>query len=113
MSSTDPSLDGELHAFFAQRLAPAAEALRQRGVRFFETAPDAAAPSYYVDHAATPDPFAELEPGRFAELLKAHWAGQQLPELAELAEPLMALAPRVGPKQEDAGDVSPFIYVMF
>jgi hypothetical protein len=117
MSSTEktPVDDANLkllHQFWTERLVPAAEALRARGVRFFELAPDAAATTYYspaVEH----DQFFTIEPENCEALLKEMWQRQQLPELAELAGPLAALSKPLAPTADDHGDVSPFIYVMF
>ncbi|HEY2882304.1 MAG TPA: hypothetical protein VGJ15_07720, partial [Pirellulales bacterium] len=99
MSSTEKAKKLEIDAatrrllekFWNQQLLPAATALNKRGVKFFETAPDAAAGSYYTKHAKAADPFTTLEPAEWEAKLKQLWQQENLPELAAMAGPLMAL----------------------
>ena len=118
MSSTekpaaDPATTKLLDKFWSQQLLPAAEALRTRGVRFFETAPDAKADSYYTSHEPSADPFIKLEPADWEKLLRDMWQKEGFPELASLAHPLMELAAKLKLRDAEQSDVSPFIYVMF
>jgi hypothetical protein len=105
--------DALLKDFWAKHMLPAADALRKRGVTFFATGPDPRAQTYWHEHAATSNPFYEIDPARAEAELRDMWQKQGYPELANLAGPLAKLAPKLEPKKEDAGDVSPFIYVMF
>ena len=113
MSSIDPGVEKLLKRFFAERLAPAAERLRRRGVNFFETGPTPASPTYYEKHCEAASLFVEIEADSCASIVAETWKRENLPELAELADSLFALAPRIAPIKEDEGDVSPFVYVMF
>jgi hypothetical protein len=113
MSSTDAQVEKLLQKFWVERMLPAAESLRKRGVSFFATGPEAAAATYYHEHVKSTSPFWEIEPARAEAELKAMWQREGHAELVNLAGPLIALAPKVEPKAKDEGDVSPFIYVMF
>ncbi len=101
-----------LKDFWEQRLVPAAEKLRARGVRFFELAPDPAVASYYTAPNAD-EIFFTIEPEQCEAQLGEMWRQQDLPELAALSGALVALAGPLAPKEDDRGDISPFIYVMF
>jgi len=46
-------------------------------------------------------------------MLAARWQQQGMPELADLAEPLIALAERLRPVVAESPNVSPNIYVMY
>jgi hypothetical protein len=107
MSSTRRT--GRLRRFFAERIAPAAERLRARGVAFFPLGPT---PEESWYEAPKPGPeFRTLERNELAAALEAEW--RDVPELAELAPRLLALASDVEPPAEDDGEVSPFVYVMY
>ena len=118
MSSTDkaaadPATTRLLDKFWNQQLLPAAQALRARGVSFFEAAPDAKATSYYTSHQSSADPFVKLEPADWEQLMRDMWQQEGFPELAALATPLMELAEKLKLPDAEQSDVSPFIYVMF
>jgi hypothetical protein len=99
MSSTDD--------FFRERLVVAAERLRQRGVRFFALGPEPADTWWVpVAHSQALEPLSDP-----AARLKELWA--DVPELAELADELLALAEAQRPTSESDGSVTPLIYVMF
>lgn|SRR5262245_49379545 len=107
MSSTRRA--GRLRRLFAERIAPAAERLRARGVSFFPLGPTVEE-SWYT----APVPGAEfrtLESDELAAALEAQW--HDVPELAELAPRLLALASALEPAAEEDGEVSPFVYVMY
>jgi hypothetical protein len=114
MSSTDDRAASEaaLRAFFRDRLVPAAEALRARGVELFPLSSDAGADSYWETPAAG-DEFEELDPDAIARALEARWQGLDLAELRDLVEPLMALARELEVTEEPTSEVSPFVYVMY
>jgi len=102
-----------LGKFWTQQLVPAAAALRARGVKFFESGPNPAVETYYCQHQSTDSPFVTLESDQWEPLLREMWQCEELPELAALAGPLMALAQKLKLREEEQADVSPFIYVMF
>jgi hypothetical protein len=118
MSSTDPALadadDREdlAREFWREHLVPAAAALRARGQEFFATGPDDSVASYYV-RSDENDVVQQYTPADHAALLRSRWQGQGLAELARIAEPLCTLAEALQPDEQQAGDVSPLIYVMF
>ena len=61
-----------------------------------------------------PEPdFLTLSEAELEGALRAHWAARGLPELAALAEPLMALAASLEVHEEQTPDISPFVYVMY
>ncbi len=111
MSSTEnPRLD----RFFDKRLVPIADRLRARGVHFFPFGPDPAAESFYVSVDASDPEFIELDgPDACERALRELWERQQIPELAALAAPLIDLARRLEIREEESGEISPFVYVMY
>jgi hypothetical protein len=111
MSSTE---NARLSKFFDKRLAPLAERLRARGQRFFPLGPDERSESYYVVPVAGEAEFVELDdPAACEQALRELWQGQQLPELAALAGPLLELARKLEIREDEFGEISPFVYVMY
>ena len=111
MSSTE---NPRLGRFFDRRLVPLAERLRARGTRFFPLGPDPEAESYYVPANRMEPEFIDLDgPAACEEALRRLWEEQGIPELAALAEPLIDLARRLEVREEDWGEISPFVYVMY
>jgi hypothetical protein len=116
MSSTNPkggsSVDRDrLRRFYLEKLVPAAEQLRKRGVTMFPLGADDA-PSWYADPPTYPE-LIEIDPASFGEDLKRLWQSKDLPELSDLAVALGGLAGELEVVAEQSEDVSPFVYVMF
>jgi hypothetical protein len=109
MNSTD---DRSIRRFFAERLVPAAEALRARGVRFFPLGPEPEAESWYEGPPRDAD-FVTLAETDIETALRARWEAQGLPEIAALAAPLLELAASLEVHEEQTPDISPFVYVMY
>ena len=105
--------DRRLERFFRRLLVPAATALRERGVRFFPSGPEAEQESWYSEVPADEPEFGEIDAEQIGEILSAHWQEQGLPELAELGVPLQRLARQLKGSEEESADVSPFVYVMY
>lgn len=96
--------------FFREKLVPAAERLRERGVQFFPLAPVPEQCTWFVPYRVSPED--ELDAvGPTSDRLVALWA--EIPELAELAPALFALAQEIHPLQSEKAEVSPCFYVMF
>ncbi len=110
MNSTD---ERKLRRFFTKKLVPVAEKLRGRGVRLLSVAPHHKAESWYEDGTHGEPDFAEIDPADCARMLRDMWERQDLPELAALAADLMRLAREIEFDEEQAADVSPFLYVMY
>jgi hypothetical protein len=111
MSSTDDT-QARLEAFFTERLVPAAQSLRARGVEFFPLCPDADAPTYWHRRDDAGDYLDSVDPAATAARLREMWA--EHPELVALVEPLLELAAAVArPANEQSAEVSPFIYAMY
>jgi hypothetical protein len=99
---------------FDRRIAPLAGRLRDRGVRFFPMGPEADAESWYVRPARGELEFVELDgPDACEKALRELWQRQDMPELDALAGELIDLARRLEIREEDAGEISPFVYVMY
>ena len=96
--------------FFEERIAPAAERLRARGVRFFPLGPTPEQASWYKGPPGGADFFA-LESSALEAALRARW--EDSPELAELAPRLVELARALDIQDEGPGEISPFVYVMY
>jgi hypothetical protein len=108
MSSTDD--ERRVQRFFDERIAPAAARLRARGVAFFPLGPEPGAASWYSGPPEGPD-FQPLQPADLAAALRAQWS--DVPELEALADPLVLLARSLEVQDEDDGEISPFVYVMY
>jgi hypothetical protein len=109
MNSTD---ERAVRRFFTERLVPAAEALRARGVRLFPLGGEAERESWYEGPPAEPD-FVTLGEAEVEAALREHWRARGLPELAALAGPLLELAASLEVHEEQTPDISPFVYVMY
>lgn len=109
MNSTD---ERAVRRLFAERLVPAAEALRARGVRFFPVGPEPEAESWYEGPPTDAD-FMTLRDVDVEAALRARWKAQALPELAQLAAALLELARSLEVHEEQTPDISPFVYVMY
>ena len=125
MSSTEPAspetspaqaAEARLRRFFEERLTPAAESLRQRGVRFFDSAPTSESvtedASWWQPAPTWPD-LSELDPERWVDTLVELWRNQGLDELVALAPELAELASELELGEESDADLSPFLYVMY
>ena len=110
MSSTD---DAKLRRFFRDRIVPAAERLRERGCSFLSEGPDPEAGSWWVEGSGEEPVLIDFEADEAAEILHARWMSEGYPELAELAAPLIELAEALRTTQEESGEVSPYVYVMY
>lgn len=111
MSSTEAD---RLGRFFDKRMVPLAEKLRARGTRFFPMGPDAQASTYYVAPRRGRPEFTELEGAADCEkALRDLWEEQRIPELTALAGPILELARQVEIREEESGEISPFVYVMY
>ncbi len=109
MSSTD---DAKLRRFFRDRIVPAAERLRERGCSFLAEGPDPEAASWWVESEEEPV-LIDFEADEAAGILHARWMSEGYPELAALAAPLIELAEALRTTQEESGEVSPYVYVMY
>ena len=113
--------DKELLAaeFFHKLLAPLAERERAAAKSFFPLGADSREESYYAEPARRVMEASdfELRAARsladFVTELAALWANEGHEELAALAPGLLELAEEMGQREEQAEDVSPFMYVMF
>ncbi len=112
MSLTDEQKKERVRAFFKEKLVPAAEKLRKRGIRFFPLGFEEQS-TWYAKCASCVPELDELS-GENVELRLRHlWETESLPELAELAGPLVQLAKDLEAKPDDKGEISEFIYEMF
>jgi hypothetical protein len=105
--------------FFRDVLVPAALRERAEGREFFALRPDADAETYYVEptrRTMSPADF-ELRAAEsvedFISELAAMWTAEGRGELAAIAARLGELAATLGAGEQQAEDVSPFMYVMF
>ena len=113
--------DKELLAaeFFYEFLAPLAARERDRAKSFFPLHADPRAESYYVEPTRRVMAAADFELRAAASLadfvteLAALWAREGHEGLAALAPRLLELAEEMREREEQAEDVSPFMYVMF
>jgi hypothetical protein len=107
---TDETRERELRRFFHERIAPAAEVLRKRGVSFFALAPDRTQTSYWSvrpRHEGYIFQIGDDLEGEFREL----W--REYAELQALADDLADMTRTMGERRQESADVSSFIYAMF
>ena len=115
MSPTDESAARLL----LDRMALVAEKLRERGVELIPLRPDPTAATYFQARPRRSMAPSDFESGvgtsveAFRDELAAHWEGERLRELADLAGDCAALAASLRAAQDPSDEVSPFIYVMF
>ena len=100
----------ELRRFFHERIAPAAEVLRSRGVSFFALEPDRKQKSYWNTRPRGEGYIFEIGDDLAGELQQM-W--RECPELQALADDLAAMTPTMAERREESADVSSFIYAMF
>jgi len=112
MSSIEVS-DGALARFHTERILPAADAVRGRGVELLAPGRDPQAATYWVPRAAGAELVVRLDQARLADELARLWESRGLGELAALSEPLMELSDALAERVEDPADVSPFIYTIY
>jgi len=105
--------------FFREVLTPAALRERAEGREFFALRPEAAAESYFVEPTRRAMTGADFElraaesVAEFINELAALWAAEGRDDLAAMCGRLGELAAEFGGEEEQGGDVSPFMYVMF
>jgi hypothetical protein len=108
-----------LERFFDRELAPLAGRLREERRPLFPLGPDARAASYWIPRrrrAMAREDFEALGAAtaeEAAELLARHWRAEGLGGLAALAPAMGALALRLRDLEDEAEEVSPFVYVMY
>jgi hypothetical protein len=123
MSSTKPNKAvPKIRKFFNKELMPLAESLQKEGGIFFALGPDPSANTYYIDRPRTkvsPADF-EVEACNSGNNLKssliALWASQGYPQLSAIAPALCSLVRvchEVEMEEEQKGEISPSMYVLF
>jgi len=112
MPLTENEKKGRVREFFEQKLVPAAQQLRSRGIRFYPLAFEEAA-TWYSPYAPTTPELDEYQIQECESRLRQLWETGSLPELAQLAGPLVALARELEARPDEKGEISEFIYEMF
>lgn len=110
MSSTDGRRDEIALRFFRERFLPAAAQLRARQAPLLAGGPDKTAVTYYGTRRPDEDYVFDLK-APLTDVLRAQW--KEYPELAGLVDELVQLAHDLRQREEETGEVSPFIYAMF
>ena len=113
MSSTDAAIDRSLRHFFQDKLTPAANQARRRGVDFLSPPRTVGPDSYFVPCKKPESLFVSIEPASCQMIVQEIWRRDGLTELADIAGELFALAPMLTPQEDAEQDVSPLVYVMF
>jgi hypothetical protein len=107
---TDDTRHRELLQFYRERVVPAAEELRRRGVSFFEPGPERTRDSYW-DTRPRGEGYVFQIGDDLAQELHVLWRDH--PELRALADDLAAMTRELAERGEEPADVSSFIYAMF
>lgn len=106
-------------SFFREQVLPLAARLRAKRESFFPLGPDPRCVTYFARPERRTMERADfvrlggLRPETLEEKLRALWQQRQLPELAALAPELARLAEELSQHDEDGGEISPFVYVMY
>lgn len=108
---TDTQRENLLRAFYRERLLPLARIAAERGIEFFPLNGSAELASYYKDRNDDGNYVHEIDAADLPGELEKLW--QDFPELAQLAEPIVALAEAIKEDEETQEEISPFIYAMF
>lgn len=107
---TDDTHARDLRRFFHERIVPAAESLRERGVGFFEREPDRTRSSYWAARPRDDGYIFQIGEDLAGELFEI-W--HKHPELQALADDLATMTRTMAEGREESADVSSFIYAMF
>lgn len=122
MSSTEKDGAGgaaAARALFIERVLPVADRAKAAGKTLMAGGPDPTLATYYATRAKrtmSPEDFevpALESPAALEKGLAAYWTSIGLGELCELAAPLAKLAGELKSGEDEDGEVSPMIYVMF
>jgi len=109
----------EIDEFFDRELMPLARALKSRGVVLLDAAPANGAASYYVRRelrAMGPEAFewgSADSPEELAGALRRLWQDPAWQPLCALAPSLARLARQLYTVEDQPGEVSSFVYVMY
>lgn len=112
-------IDREIDRLFSEKLLPLAARLKSENVRLLETQLEKGAPSYFVRRPKAAMAKSDFEsggcssPDRAEAELAGLWAGDGDKALSTLAPAVAQLARSLRQVQEESGDVSNFIYVMY
>ena len=110
-----------LTGLYDKHLLPTAERLRSRDVTFFVMGPEDGEPSHPPTPSAQGDSW-YAEPPTGPQLFRRESADlernlrhlwKDIPELEGLAAPLAKLATQLERPEEQASDLSPFVYVLY
>ena len=107
---TDETRERDLRRFFRERIVPAAEAMRERGVSFFALAPDRTQTSYWSERPRFEGYIFQIGDDLEGELREL-W--REYPELQALSDDLAAMTRTMAERRQESADVSSFIYAMF
>ena len=107
---TDDTRQRELLQFFRERIIPAAEEARRRGVSFFEREPERTRESYWDTRPRGEGYVFQIGDDLAGEL---HTLWRDHPELQALADDLASMTRAMAERGEEPADVSSFIYAMF
>ena len=99
--------------FYRERLLTLANLAKERRLEFFPLGADSTKSSYFIDRDENENYVHTLDQDEIVDELNQLWAGGLLPELAAIAEPLIAIAEILREKEQTSDEVSPFIYTMF
>jgi hypothetical protein len=109
MSNTEHT--EELAEFYRERILSLAERAAKRGIESFPVRGDALADSYFTERSDNETYIHTI--GNIRDDLNELWAGDKIPEMAEIARPLMKIAEMLREREQASDEVSPFIYAMF
>lgn len=118
-SRRDAKLQKDLDEFFDRELMPLARSLKSRGTELLDTARANGAATYYVRRelrAMGPEAFewgSAESPEELAAALRRLWQDPASQPLCALAPSLGRLARQLYTVEDQPGEVSSFVYVMY
>jgi hypothetical protein len=113
MDRSNEEQDELSRAIFRDRLLPIAKLVAERGIEIFPLAADPSSSTYYKIRSDNGVYIHEIDTANIAAELGEMWSDGNLPELADLAVDLIALAQVLRDEPGETEEISPFIYAMF
>lgn len=113
MNLTEQEKEELLLSYFNEKLLPISEKMREKEIELFPMSFDETAESYFQDRADDGNYVHEINFKETSSELEKILETENLPELAKLAESLVALAETLQEQEETNEEVSPFVYAMF
>ncbi|NOT46504.1 MAG: hypothetical protein HOP17_01960 [Acidobacteria bacterium] len=99
--------------FYERFILPLASTAEEAGGDVLQLDLDSEADSYFIDRHDEGDYLHIIDASHMAAELKKLWLDDPIPDLSEIALPIIELADQLHENEEVSDEVSPFVYAMF